>query len=127
MQSNPLRPRGLPGRAVVVSFRHTYPPNRFLRSNPEEVFVLRDARPHPSLRRLGRVRATAALLLLALAVPPAGAQAPPSRAPQAGSQRPPDSTSRPAPSPQRRPHGTRVTVDPSRVVVDDGDTAIIQW
>lgn len=34
---------------------------------------------------------------------------------------------RPAPSPQPRPHGTRVAVDPARVVVDDGDTVVVRW
>jgi endonuclease YncB( thermonuclease family) len=29
--------------------------------------------------------------------------------------------------PQPRPHGSKVTVAPERVEVDDGDTAIIQW
>lgn len=34
---------------------------------------------------------------------------------------------RPAPTPQPRPHGTRVGVDPSLVRVDDGDTVVIRW
>jgi endonuclease YncB( thermonuclease family) len=29
--------------------------------------------------------------------------------------------------PQTRPVGTRVTVDPSKIHVDDGDTGVIQW
>jgi endonuclease YncB( thermonuclease family) len=29
--------------------------------------------------------------------------------------------------PQPRPHGSRISVDPDQVVVDDGDTAIIHW
>ena len=29
--------------------------------------------------------------------------------------------------PQGRPHGTKVEVDPSRLEVDDGDTAVIRW
>lgn len=29
--------------------------------------------------------------------------------------------------PQTRAHGTRVNVDPSKVTVDDGDTAVIEW
>lgn len=32
-----------------------------------------------------------------------------------------------APKPQPRPHGTRVAVEASRVVVDDGDTVVIRW
>lgn len=32
-----------------------------------------------------------------------------------------------APKPQPRPHGTRIAVEPSRVVVDDGDTVVIKW
>jgi endonuclease YncB( thermonuclease family) len=34
---------------------------------------------------------------------------------------------RPSPSPQPRPHDRRVTVDPSLVGVDDGDTVVIRW
>ena len=34
---------------------------------------------------------------------------------------------RPEPKPQPRPHGTRVPVDPARVVVDDGDTFVVRW
>ena len=34
---------------------------------------------------------------------------------------------RPAPKPQPRPIGTRVPVDPARVLVDDGDTVVIRW
>ena len=34
---------------------------------------------------------------------------------------------RPAPKPQPRPHSVRVPVDPSRVLVDDGDTVVIRW
>jgi endonuclease YncB( thermonuclease family) len=34
---------------------------------------------------------------------------------------------RPAPTPQQRPHGSRVAVDPAAVTVDDGDTAVIAW
>jgi endonuclease YncB( thermonuclease family) len=34
---------------------------------------------------------------------------------------------RPAHSPQPRPHGRRVSVDPGKVSVDDGDTVLIRW
>jgi len=34
---------------------------------------------------------------------------------------------RPKPSPQTRPHSMRVSVDPLRIQVDDGDTVVIQW
>ncbi len=34
---------------------------------------------------------------------------------------------RPEPRPQTRPHSTRVTVDPARIVVDDGDTVVVRW
>jgi endonuclease YncB( thermonuclease family) len=34
---------------------------------------------------------------------------------------------RPSPSPQPRPHAARVSVDPARVQVDDGDTVQIRW
>jgi len=33
----------------------------------------------------------------------------------------------PAPKPQTRPHGQRVPVDTSRILVDDGDTVSIAW
>jgi micrococcal nuclease len=29
--------------------------------------------------------------------------------------------------PQSRPHGAKVAVDPSRIIVDDGDSALIRW
>jgi endonuclease YncB( thermonuclease family) len=31
------------------------------------------------------------------------------------------------PKPQPRPHGTRVTVDPASLLVDDGDTVVVRW
>jgi endonuclease YncB( thermonuclease family) len=34
---------------------------------------------------------------------------------------------RPEPKPQPRPHGIRVPVDPARIEIDDGDTAIVHW
>jgi endonuclease YncB( thermonuclease family) len=34
---------------------------------------------------------------------------------------------RPKPSPQTRPHSMRVSVDPLRIQVDDGDTVLIRW
>ena len=34
---------------------------------------------------------------------------------------------RPSPSPQPRSHGQRVSVDPARVEVDDGDTVVSRW
>ncbi len=34
---------------------------------------------------------------------------------------------RPEPGPQTRTHTTRVSVDPARVLVDDGDTVVIRW
>ena len=34
---------------------------------------------------------------------------------------------RPAPKPQPRPHGTRISVDPALVRMDDGDTVDIHW
>ena len=34
---------------------------------------------------------------------------------------------RSAPKPQPRPVGTRVPVDPARLLVDDGDTVVIRW
>lgn len=64
------------------------------------------------------LRAFALALTLALVAVPTLAQTP---------------TTPPAPSgsrerkPQTRPSGTRVEVDPAKVRVDDGDTAVIQW
>ena len=57
------------------------------------------------------------LLLQAPAAPPSAPARPPR--PEAGP--------RPAPSPQPRPSGTRVTVPPQLVTVDDGDTIQIRW
>jgi endonuclease YncB( thermonuclease family) len=34
---------------------------------------------------------------------------------------------RPEPKPQPRAHGRRLAVDPARVEVDDGDTAVVRW
>src|SRR5688500_6638988 len=34
---------------------------------------------------------------------------------------------RPSPKPQPRPHGSRVTVDPRTIDMDDGDTVVIRW
>jgi micrococcal nuclease len=31
------------------------------------------------------------------------------------------------PKPQPRPHGMRVPVDPTRILMDDGDTVVIRW
>ena len=85
----------------------------------------RIARPHASLLRGRPALSTFALVLAAvLAVSPASGQAPP--ATPAPSPRASEAA-RPAPTPQRRPHGTRVTVDPAKLTVDDGDTAVIRW
>jgi micrococcal nuclease len=63
------------------------------------------------------------VLLVALVLAPPStalcrAQAPPS---------PHQGQPRAEAKPQPRPHGSRVPVDPSRVVVDDGDTVVINW
>jgi endonuclease YncB( thermonuclease family) len=65
---------------------------------------------------------------LTLAVLVAGQEVPgqtpapaPASRPQAAQE------SRPALKPQPRPHGTRVTVDPALVRMDDGDTVDIHW
>jgi endonuclease YncB( thermonuclease family) len=69
---------------------------------------------------------TIASLTLAAALAPASAgvalaqAAPPSTAPR-------PAVPRPEPTPQPRPHGARIPVDPTRVVVDDGDTVFIHW
>lgn len=65
-----------------------------------------------------RVRATggrAAVVMAGIAFLLAGLEA-------IGAQAP-----RPPLPPQPRPHTERVTVDPARVVVDDGDTVVIAW
>jgi len=36
-------------------------------------------------------------------------------------------TRQPQPRPQTRPRATRVSVDPARVLVDDGDTMVVRW
>jgi micrococcal nuclease len=61
-----------------------------------------------------------AALVLTLAPVAASAQAPPSTTPQ-------NSSGARERKPQTRPHGQRVKVDPSKVTIDDGDTAVIQW
>ena len=40
---------------------------------------------------------------------------------------PAQAPAQPAPKPQTRPHGQRVPVDTSRILVDDGDTVSIAW
>jgi endonuclease YncB( thermonuclease family) len=73
--------------------------------------------------RLGlRVAASAALALLfacsALAQSPTPAPAQPEQ---------PRTTQRAERKPQPRPFGKRIAVEPSKMLVDDGDTAVIQW
>jgi endonuclease YncB( thermonuclease family) len=70
---------------------------------------------------------TPALLIVALL--PALAPTP-ARAQSSISPRPVDAhreEPRPEPKPQPRPSGRRVPVDPGRILVDDGDTAIVHW
>lgn len=71
--------------------------------------------------------AVASLVVAALATTSAFPQAaaPPARPSAPLSARPAEP--RPAPKPQTRPHSRRVTVDPARVQVDDGDTVVIRW
>jgi endonuclease YncB( thermonuclease family) len=52
-------------------------------------------------------------------------QAPPTTPVQPNTDRP--APPRPERKPQPRAHGSKVTVDPSKVLVDDGDTAVIRW
>jgi len=70
---------------------------------------------------LSPATALAALLVAS----PALAQAPAPAAREGAAARPAEP--RPAAKPQPRPHGTRVAVDGSRIVVDDGDTLVIRW
>lgn len=70
-----------------------------------------------------------ASLASALAPTPDGgafAQAQPPTATQSPERRPAASATRER-KPQPRPHGQRVAVDPAKITVDDGDTAIIEW
>jgi micrococcal nuclease len=72
--------------------------------------------------------ATALALLASFAFAAgASAQAPTPRSPGRAPATPAASEPRPAASPQPRPHGTRVAVDPSLLTVDDGDTVVIRW
>lgn len=69
-------------------------------------------------------------LALAVALPPgesARAQSAPASPPQASERRPAPAPAARERKPQPRPHGQRVVVDPAKLTVDDGDTAIIQW
>ena len=67
----------------------------------------------------------ATVLAALLVASPALAQAPAPAAREGAAARPAEP--RPAAKPQPRPHGTRVAVDGSRIVVDDGDTLVIRW
>jgi len=61
---------------------------------------------------------------LLLACGAAGGSTAPQAAPGASA---PQATTRPAATPQPRPVGSRIAVDPSIVEVDDGDTVVIHW
>ncbi|WP_165072422.1 thermonuclease family protein [Paludisphaera rhizosphaerae] len=69
----------------------------------------------------GRGLAAAASMLVVVAT--AGAQQAPATAPGAQA---PAAAKTPA-TPQPRPHGQPLNVDPSTVTVDDGDTVVIHW
>jgi endonuclease YncB( thermonuclease family) len=68
------------------------------------------------------VTLTLVAALVSLRAITAAAQAPGPRPTATGAAEP-----RPKPSPQPRPHSMRVPVDPSRIMVDDGDTVVIGW
>ena len=80
-----------------------------------------------SPRTLPLIPLVALALGCALSIPSAWSQTPPPAPGTTPAARSGEPATRPAPTPQRRPHGTKVTVDPARVTVDDGDTAIIRW
>ena len=63
-------------------------------------------------------------LVLAFCATPLPAQ--PAR-PAESARRSAGESPRPSPKPQPRPHGTRVEVEPARIVVDDGDSVAIRW
>ncbi len=75
-------------------------------------------------RSASRTRVAASLVLLATATV---------LAPCRAGARPPGTTARRAAEsrretrPQTRPRGLRVSVDPARILVDDGDTLLIRW
>jgi micrococcal nuclease len=66
-----------------------------------------------------KVAALAPALLAVVMAAQVRAQAPPARGTHEAQQ--------PAPQPQPRPHGQRISVDPARIRVDDGDTVTIAW
>jgi endonuclease YncB( thermonuclease family) len=68
-----------------------------------------------------------ALVLVAATVMSVACVACPARAVPTTAQEEAGDAARPAPSPQPRPHGTRVRVDPAQVAVDDGDTVVVHW
>jgi len=65
----------------------------------------------------------AAAMALALSGAPGGADGPPARPNRKGEQAEP----RAEPKPQPRPHGRRVSVDPGRIEIEDGDTVVVRW
>ncbi len=68
------------------------------------------------------MRVSIPILAILSAAPLVAVAAPPST--QGG---PRAESPRPSPKPQLRPHGSRVEVDPKRLVVDDGDSVLIRW
>ena len=70
--------------------------------------------------------ARAVLYGFVLALGAVGVVAQPAR-PGEPPRRSPGESPRPSPQPQPRPHGTRVEVEPARIVVDDGDSVGIRW
>lgn len=81
--------------------------------NPRRVLVVSAACLLLAANGLGARARAASDAQLAQATPPAAA------APRASTPR--------ERKPQTRPSGTRIAVEPSKVRVDDGDTAVIQW
>jgi micrococcal nuclease len=81
---------------------------------------------HPGSRRPIASTLLALAFALALAAPPAPAQAPATPAPSRNGARP-DSARGGERRPQTRPHSKRVSVEPARIRVVDGDTVVLDW
>jgi micrococcal nuclease len=84
----------------------------------------------PMIRRALDVSSVTLLAVLALALAVGLGASRLASAPAHGTRRAPQAragTARAEATPQPRPHGERVSVDPSLIEVDDGDTVVVHW